>query len=409
MLLPTLAIGALSGLYGAQLYRERRRHAACLHRIPLRIHVNGTRGKSTVTRLIAACLRAGGIRTVAKTTGTTPRLILEDGSEQSIIRHRDANIAEQMRTIEVAARRGAEAIVLECMAVTPEYQWVSEHDIVQAQIGVLTNVRLDHTDIMGPTLTSIASCLCNTIPGDGTVVTAETRLLNLVRARAALVNSRVLLAVPDQVTARELEGFPYATFADNVAIALEICRLLGIDRQAALAAMQRALPDPGTLYTSDIVVGGKRIHFINALAANDVMSTRHLWDSLVGRRNDLMRVLLFCARRDRPARNVEFAHALADGWDADLFLLIGRGGDTVRRYLLAHGLEASRVHYADVREDGRAADQLIALLPEAAILFAAGNIVGLGETLAHQFIARGCHEFVRPDAIPRVAHLAPTL
>jgi hypothetical protein len=36
--------------------------------IPVRIHVNGIRGKSSVTRLIAAALREAGIRTVAKTT-----------------------------------------------------------------------------------------------------------------------------------------------------------------------------------------------------------------------------------------------------------------------------------------------------------------------------------------------------
>ena len=48
-------------------------------RIPIRIHINGTRGKSSVTRLVAAGLRKGGIRTIAKTTGTYPRIILEDG------------------------------------------------------------------------------------------------------------------------------------------------------------------------------------------------------------------------------------------------------------------------------------------------------------------------------------------
>ena len=33
------------------------------------IHVNGTRGKSTVSRLIEAGLRAGGLRVFCKTTG----------------------------------------------------------------------------------------------------------------------------------------------------------------------------------------------------------------------------------------------------------------------------------------------------------------------------------------------------
>nr|MBC8415869.1 poly-gamma-glutamate synthase PgsB [Candidatus Cloacimonadota bacterium] len=48
-------------------------------RIPVIIHVNGTRGKSSVTSLIAAGLRAGGKKTIAKTTGSAPRLIFENG------------------------------------------------------------------------------------------------------------------------------------------------------------------------------------------------------------------------------------------------------------------------------------------------------------------------------------------
>ena len=50
-------------------------HRKALENIPVRIHVNGTRGKSSVTRLIAAGLRESGFNTYAKTTGTTPRII----------------------------------------------------------------------------------------------------------------------------------------------------------------------------------------------------------------------------------------------------------------------------------------------------------------------------------------------
>ena len=45
-------------------------HQRILRRIPVRIHVNGTRGKTSVARLIAAGLRAGGKRVYAKTSGT---------------------------------------------------------------------------------------------------------------------------------------------------------------------------------------------------------------------------------------------------------------------------------------------------------------------------------------------------
>ena len=40
-------------------------HQKALSNIPIRIHVNGTRGKSSVTRLIAAGLRGGKLKTFA--------------------------------------------------------------------------------------------------------------------------------------------------------------------------------------------------------------------------------------------------------------------------------------------------------------------------------------------------------
>ena len=46
-------------LVGYWIY-EYWRHQRNVNAIPIRIHVNGTRGKSSVTRLIAAGLRAGG-------------------------------------------------------------------------------------------------------------------------------------------------------------------------------------------------------------------------------------------------------------------------------------------------------------------------------------------------------------
>src|SRR5215470_7286690 len=96
------------------------RHHGNLRAVPLRIHVAGTRGKSTTTRLIAAGLRAGGFRVVAKTTGTEPRLIRPDGSEVAWPRRGPAAVREQTRFFAEAARTGVEVAVVECMAIRPE-------------------------------------------------------------------------------------------------------------------------------------------------------------------------------------------------------------------------------------------------------------------------------------------------
>src|SRR2546426_6775143 len=93
------------GLVGYGVW-ETRRHQRTLARIPVRVHVNGTRGKSSVTRLIAAGLRASGSRVFAKTTGTLARMILPDGSERDVYRVGRPNIIEQTRIVRRAVECG---------------------------------------------------------------------------------------------------------------------------------------------------------------------------------------------------------------------------------------------------------------------------------------------------------------
>ena len=148
-------------------------HRLAIAQLPIRIHVNGSRGKSSVTRLIAAGLRAGGLKTLAKTTGTAPRIIDENGKDRIIHRLRSASIGEQVRLLRNFAKKEPDVVVMECMAVNPQYQWVSEHKMIQSTISVITNVRPDHLDEMGLALQDNAMSLSNTIPYDSTMVTVE--------------------------------------------------------------------------------------------------------------------------------------------------------------------------------------------------------------------------------------------
>ena len=100
-------------------------HIKSLNNIPIRVHINGTRGKSSVTRLIAAGLREGKLKTFAKTTGTTPRIINDKGHDIEIHRLRSASIGEQIKLIRYFSKKKPDALVIECMAVNPQYQWVS--------------------------------------------------------------------------------------------------------------------------------------------------------------------------------------------------------------------------------------------------------------------------------------------
>lgn len=270
-----------------RLLRDRARAA-----IPIRIHVNGTRGKSTVTRLIRGALAEAGIPALAKTTGTEARLILPDGREQPILRRGRANIREQLWALRVARRVHARAVVLECMAVRPELQWVAEHRMVRATIGVITNVRSDHAEVMGRTLAEVAASLANTIPRRGLLVTGEAAFLDCFREEAAGLGTTVRLAARGAAAA----DLP-AWWNEDAALALEVTRALGVPDGVALVGMRRAVPDPGAAREVPLEAG---LAALDASAANDPESLRLLLAPYLQAGRHL--VFVFNHRADRPER-----------------------------------------------------------------------------------------------------------
>jgi poly-gamma-glutamate synthase PgsB/CapB len=249
---------------------EQRRHYQNLHSIPNRLVINGIRGKSSITRLCAGALRGGGIATVAKTTGTAARFIPPDGVDEPI--HRKfglANVIEQVEIVRRAAAYRPEALVIECMAVLPELQEINERKLIRSTICVICNVREDHLDEMGPTLEDIARSLARSMPEGGICVTAEHEQIDVLRAEAARRKCRLIKVDPDEVGDNIVGSFPFITFKENIAIALAIAELCGVDRESALRGMIAAPPDPGTVAVDDYEVDDRVLSFANLFAAND--------------------------------------------------------------------------------------------------------------------------------------------
>ena len=368
---------------------ERARHERLLRRIPVRVHVNGTRGKSSVTRLIAAAARAAGRRTCAKTTGTLARMILPDGHEVPVFRPSRPNVIEQLRIVRTAAELDAEVLVVECMAVQPELQWVSESKFIRATPGVITNARADHLDQMGPTEHDVALALCGMVPRGGRLFTAERRHLSTLAA-AAHDRASTLCAVGDAevaaVTPTELAGFRYKEHPDNVALALAVTADLGIPREVALAGMQAAAPDPGALTEHPIEFHGRHVTFVNGFAANDPESTQQIWRMACERHPEAgRRIAVFNCRSDRAERSVQLGEAYPAWPQADAVVLIGTGTFFFARAAVSRGLDPARIVYAEEMDVSRVFETLMSKVGRSAMVMGMGNIGGPGLELVAYF------------------------
>ena len=344
-------------------------------KIPIRIHVNGSRGKSSVTRLISAGLRAGGLKVLAKTTGTAPRVIGFDGIDRSVHRLRSASISEQIKVLDSFSKQKPDAVVLECMAVQPEYQWICEQQMVRATLGVITNVRPDHLAEMGPSLKNVALSMSNTIPQNSKVVLGEDNFSEEFETVAAQRNTEVETVRVDTVSSKEMEVFPDTVHADNLAVALRTCELAGIDRTVALEGMRTAAPDPGAAAFLELKSGEIKNTFFNALAANDPESTRVLW-SLAFEKTTRSKVAVFLnSREDRRQRTRQLLGLLGDQMHTDLLVI---RGDHIPPVPRQEGMEIKIFPAsAQPKEIG---EYLMDL--DDHLIFAMGNIVGWG----HEFV-----------------------
>jgi len=381
-LLIVFIILSIYGLIEFALHQKR------IYSIPIRIHVNGTRGKSSVTRLIGSALREGGIQTISKVTGTYPRLILENGCEVGIFRKAGANIIEQLSIINYASKRNAQAIVMECMAVQPQYQWITETKMLHSTIAVITNVRLDHIDVMGYTLPEIAKALGNTIPQKQNLFTSEKILFSDLKKISDQRNTRIHLADEDSVTEDEMKGFAHIEHKENVALALAVSNHLGIDRKIALSGMYKAIPDAGALKLSRVNVFQKKINFFNAFAANDPQSSLMIWEKIkqeIGFRG--VKIILLNTRQDRLDRAKQLTGMVGSELidQFDYLMLIGQSAEVVEELAVSNGVKRNKIINLGWTEPEAVFEAILAYTIDQSTIVAIGNMGGMGGQVADYF------------------------
>ena len=335
-------------------------------KIPLIIHVNGIRGKSTTTRLIDAGLRNCGYKVLSKTTGTIPTIIDSNNQEIVIKRLGKANIREQIRILKRAAKENVDVLVLECMAVNPELQKICEEKILTANITVITNVRMDHIKDMGDTLEDLAYALSNTTPTNGILIVNDSEFNKLFTNQANKKNSKLVVAS----TYDGIEDLD--TFKDNIAIALEVARQLNKDENLFFEGMKMYHKDVGAYseYKKDNTI------FLNGFSINDPQSIKIAYDKVITKydKNDI--TILLNSRSDRPTR-VEQHLQMLDLLKCKKIILMGSATS-----YLAKKIKQSNNIDIEIYKD-------IDTLLKEKIIFAVGNIGGDGMKLVDYFKKEG--------------------
>jgi len=317
-----------------------------------RVLVTGSRGKSSVVRLLHAAMQAAGLRACARITGVLPRE-LGPGGVRTISRSAGAHVGE-MRWWLGQLPATVQGVVLENSAIAPEFQALAGRWL-KPDITVLTNTLPDHQEIWGPSGHCAARALTAGVPEHGRVVLPDS-----------LANDDYLLELLGRrrcqlVFARPAETGTGHHHAVNLGLALATAKQLGIAAEPSMQAMRDVPRDRYDFHVASYA--GAEVAM--AFSANDIASTRNLFQSLTWSPGETR--LIYNHRADRPGRLGSFA-----GWLSQLrwreVLIIG---DRPRR-------RPGSARYLDIgNEHG-----LLRLFQPGDRIFGCGNIAGLPLSLA---------------------------
>ena len=361
-----------------------------VEKIPIRVNINGIRGKSTVTRLITSILTEAGYKTVGKTTGTAARMIywFQDDEDIIVRRPQGANIGEQLKVLQKAADLNAEALVCECMAVNPDYQKVFQFRMLEANIVVIVNVLEDHLDVMGPTLDQIAQAFGATIPYNGFLITIDCAYTNYFKQIAKERNTKVIIADNSKITDEYLAKFDYMIFPDNASLALAVGEALGIDEETCFKGMLNAHPDPGAMRITRIGDENLNCTFVNGFAANDPQSTVNIWERVKELEyNTEDPIVIMNCREDRVDRTEIFVSDVFPKIQTHTLVAIGEVSEPITT-AFNNGQFPNVKNYINLEyaEPDKIMETLNPLLKDR-MVFGVGNIHGQGEAFIEKLLS----------------------
>lgn len=318
-----------------------------MNEIKPRVLVTGSRGKSSVVRLLHAAMKDEGLQTYARITGVIPRELGPDGI-RTISRSSGAHV-EEMRWWLKRLPATAQAVIMENSAISPDLQALAGRWL-RPDVTVLTNTLPDHQEVWGPTRACAAEVLTAGIPKNGRLVLpvnlkSDTHLMSLLERRGFQL-------VFAEAATEARENYQ----AINLGLATTALEQLGVSSVPALQAMHRMQPDRYDFRVANYA--GAEVAM--AFSVNDIASTRSLFRSLLWPEEETR--LIYNHRADRPARFQSFVDWLNNSRWREVLLI----GDRPRM-----GLASAR--YMKIKNEAG----LLRLFRPGDKIFGCGNVAGL--------------------------------
>jgi gamma-polyglutamate synthase len=354
-------------------------HNRYLNQIPTRILVTGSRGKSSIVRLIYAGV-SNYKKAMAKTTGSCTVLIDEHGTEIPLLRNGTATVLEQIKIIRKAAKANVDVLIVESMALRPELQKVESSKLIRPTIHVLSNIRPDHVDVMGKNKSEISKSYLGSIYNNAQLITTQ-EILDKVGDKSFFPNLPTIARL-DQIEIQQIKKrLNYIEHDENIELAFSTCQNLGIGTEEIIAGSKTSKPDAGALTTKQIKIDDKNIYFINAFAANDPDSIVKIWREQSSTiENKTRTITIINTRYDRQYRTAQLAELVGKEILTDSYIVTGNDID-----LFLHHLDLDNLDGKVLTSYGFSPKKLLKklkpLLQEQTVIFGIGNFADLGSKL----------------------------
>lgn len=348
-------------------YFLRRARAA----VPTRILVTGTRGKSSLVRILVAGARVAEPSAWGKITGDVPTLLCP-GGDREILRRGPARLAEQARILLQCRRHRVRCLVAEAMTISPELM-KAEAQLLRPSVVALVNVRDDHQETLGEDVELQRRAYLDSLPANCRRVTRDPALVSRAAGPESALPRKPVLSEGSS----RLAGLGPVP-RELVLLADDVLSELGWASEEALSAMVAVAQGMNNV-PRWLVWEQRDFVFLDAFSANDTESLAHLWETWrqeLG--SDRPWSVVLATRADRPLRTRRFCAWISRRDDVDKVFVTGSHRQAARWLLRRQGIPVEDLGDSPAAMSYREGAVPSDVRSSGPVLIGIGNSRGLG-------------------------------